>query len=61
MNTRLEAIDRRMRRGSVDRDKDTLKTLAQESYDILALMPTYIEGTRNAINTLADDTEVLLI
>ena len=33
-----------------------LETLAQESYDMITLLPTYIENTRAAILTLGNDT-----
>merc|ERR1719468_883668 len=34
-----------------------LETLAQESYDMITLLPTYIENTRAAILTLGNDTK----
>lgn len=33
-----------------------LETLAQESYDMITLLPTYIENTRAAILSLGNDT-----
>jgi hypothetical protein len=35
-----------------------MATLAQESFDILTLLPTYIENTKDAIAALANDTKV---
>merc|ERR1712200_61267 len=34
-----------------------LETLAQESYDMITLLPTYIENTRSAILSLGNDTK----
>merc|ERR1712200_94506 len=34
-----------------------LETLAQESYDMITLLPTYIENTRSAIISLGNDTK----
>ena len=34
-----------------------LETLAQESYDMITLLPTYIENTRAAILALGNDTK----
>jgi hypothetical protein len=39
-------------------NKDAMATLAQESFDILTLLPTYIENTKDAIAALANDTKV---
>jgi hypothetical protein len=38
-----------------------MATLAQESFDILTLLPTYIENTKDAISALSNDTKVKLI
>ena len=38
-----------------------MATLAQESFDILTLLPTYIENTKDAIATLSKDSKVLSI
>ena len=35
-----------------------MATLAQESFDILTLLPTYIENTKDAIATLSKDSKV---
>ena len=34
-----------------------LETLAQESYDMITLLPTYIENTRSAILSLGNETK----
>merc|ERR1719422_1268175 len=36
-----------------------LETLAQESYDIISLLPTYIEHTRNAVYNVGNDTRTM--
>merc|ERR1719381_283623 len=65
MNSKLDSIDRQMKRGggrgssggggsAVSAD---LETLAQESYDILTLLPTYIENTKDAITVLSKETK----
>ncbi len=35
---------------------EAMITLAQESFDILTLLPTYIENTRKAVTDLTTDT-----
>ena len=57
MNAKLDSIERRVRRGGSN-SGDILETLAQESFDILTLLPTYIESTKDAITVLSKDTEV---
>jgi hypothetical protein len=39
---------------------DALATLAQESFDILTLLPTYIENTKDAVAAMASDTKVIV-
>lgn len=55
MNAKLESIERNLRRR---RGGDILQTLAQESFDILTLLPTYIENTKDAISELANKNDV---
>ena len=35
-----------------------MTALAQESYDILTLLPTYIENTKDKVSELAQETKV---
>ncbi len=59
MNAKLESIERRVKRGGRGGGGgDLLETLAQESFDILTLLPTYIEGAKDAVNKHAKDTRV---
>ena len=37
---------------------EALTALAQESYDILTLLPTYIENTKDKVSELAEETKV---
>ena len=37
---------------------EALTALAQESYDILTLLPTYIENTKDKVSELAQETKV---
>ncbi len=57
MNPKLESIERRMKRVG-GRGGDLLETLAQESFDILTLLPTYIQNTKDAITALSKETKV---
>merc|ERR1719468_282871 len=36
-----------------------LETLAQESYDIISLLPTYIDNTRKAVYNVGNDTKTM--
>ena len=66
MNSKLDQIDRMVKRGGGGRGRGSggsngaLETLAQESFDILTLIPTYIENTKEAIGTLSEETKVSL-
>lgn len=53
MNNKIDGLakERGSRHGSA-----VLETLAQESYDMITLLPTYIENTRAAILSLGNDT-----
>jgi hypothetical protein len=55
MNNKIDSISREKgsRHGSA-----ILETLAQESYDMITLLPTYIENTRAAILSLGNDTKI---
>ena len=37
-----------------------METLAQESYDIISLLPTYIDNTRKAIYFVGNDTKSMI-
>jgi hypothetical protein len=64
MNAKLESIERDVRRGARrgggggGGSSDILETLAQESFDILTLLPTYIENTKDAITEMAKENKV---
>ena len=63
MNSKLDQIDRMVKRGGGrgrggGGSNAALETLAQESFDILTLIPTYIEGTKDAIYMLSNETKV---
>ena len=57
----MEQLDRQLKRGSGGRgpgkNDAALHTLAEESFDILTLLPTYIENTKDAIAVLSNDTK----
>merc|ERR1719228_1969152 len=55
MNNKLDALTKQSGRGS-RRATAVLETLAQESYDMLSLLPTYIENTRSAVVELGKET-----
>jgi len=55
MNNKLDALTKQSGRGS-RRATAVLETLAQESYDMLSLLPTYIENTRSAVVELGRET-----
>merc|ERR1719433_2209945 len=55
MNNKIEALSR----GSGGGRTAILETLAQESYDIISLLPTYIEHTRNAVYNVGNDTRTM--
>jgi len=54
MNNKIDSLSRE--RGS-RQSNAILETLAQESYDMITLLPTYIENTRSAILNLGNDTK----
>jgi len=63
MNSKLDQIDRMVKRGGgrgrgSGGGNGALETLAQESFDILTLLPTYIENTKEAIGVLSEETKV---
>ena len=60
MNAKLESIERRVKRGGRGGrggGGDILETLAQESFDILTLLPTYIENTKEAVTEMATKSD----
>ena len=63
MNSKLDQIDRMVKRGGgrgrgPSGSNGALETLAQESFDILTLIPTYIENAKDAISALSQETKV---
>ena len=48
-----------MSRGSGGGRTAILETLAQESYDIISLLPTYIDNTRKAVYNVGNDTKTM--
>ena len=46
-----------MKRGGGGGRSDILETLAQESFDILTLLPTYIENTKDAIADMSEESK----
>ena len=56
MNNKIEALSR----GSGGGRTAILETLAQESYDIISLLPTYIDNTRKAVYNVGNDTKTML-
>ena len=62
----MDQLDRHMRQsgrrsgsGSGGQSDEALTTLAKESFDILTLLPTYIENTKSAVDELAKNTKVI--
>merc|ERR1719225_1165962 len=55
MNNKIEALSR----GSGGGRTAILETLAQESYDIISLLPTYIDNTRKAVYNVGNDTKTM--
>merc|ERR1711936_647856 len=56
MNNKIEALSR----GGGGGRTAILETLAQESYDIISLLPTYIDNTRKAVYNVGNDTKTML-
>ena len=61
----MDTIDRHIRQGNRRNGgggsgggSAALETLAQESFDILELLPTYIEGIKTSVNGLSQETKV---
>jgi len=54
MNNKIDSLSRE--RGG-RQSSAMLETLAQESYDMITLLPTYIENTRTAILSLGNETK----
>merc|ERR1711983_719576 len=55
MNNKIDSLSR----GGGGGRTAILETLAQESYDIISLLPTYIEHTRNAVYNVGNDTRTM--
>ena len=55
MNNKIEALSRSGGGGRTA----ILETLAQESYDIISLLPTYIDNTRKAVYNVGNDTKTM--
>ena len=67
MYSKMDTIDRHIRQGNRRNGgggsgggSAALETLAQESFDILELLPTYIEGIKTSVNGLSEDTKVCI-
>ena len=67
MYSKMDTIDRHIRQGNRRNGgggsgggSAALETLAQESFDILELLPTYIEGIKTSVNGLSQDTKVCI-
>ena len=64
MYSKMDTIDRHVRQGNRRNGGGSgggsaaLETLAQESFDILELLPTYIEGIKTSVNGLSEETKV---
>ena len=62
MYSKMDQIDRHVRegrrRGGGGAGDQALTALAQESFDILTLLPTYIESTKSAVTELKQETHV---
>lgn len=58
MNNKIEAVAKGG--GGSRRRTAILETLAQESYDIISLLPTYIDNTRKAIYFVGNDTKSMI-
>ena len=62
MYSKMDQIDRHVRegrrRGGGSAGDQALTALAQESFDILTLLPTYIESTKSAVTELKQETHV---
>ena len=61
MYSKMDQIDRSIRqsgRRSGGGSNAALTTLAKESFDILTLLPTYIESTKTAVSELKEDSKV---
>ena len=57
----MDTIDRSIRqqgRRGGGGSNAALTTLAKESFDILTLLPNYIESTKTAVSELKQDTQV---
>merc|ERR1711953_1420797 len=64
MYSKMDTIDRHIRQGNRRNGgggsgggSAALETLAQESFDILELLPTYIEGIKTSVNGLSQETK----
>merc|ERR1712013_675664 len=55
MNNKIDSLSR----GGGGGRTAILETLAQESYDIISLLPTYIDNTRKAIYYVGNDTKTM--
>ena len=61
MYSKMDTIDRSIRqqgRRGGGGSNAALTTLAKESFDILTLLPNYIESTKTAVSELKQDTQV---
>lgn len=58
MNAKLDGIERRLRR---NRGGDVLQTLAQETFDIVTLLPIFVDNTKDEVTELATKLDVSLL
>ena len=63
MYAKMDQIDRHVRQasrrgGGGGASDEALTTLAKESFDILTLLPTYIQSTKEAVTELSSETKV---
>jgi len=59
MNNKLDELNKNSKGGRGSRKSAALlETLAQESYDMITLLPTYIENTRTAVLEVGKQSEV---
>ena len=66
MYAKMDQIDRHVRQasrrgGGGGASDEALTTLAKESFDILTLLPTYIQSTKEAVTELSSETKVCLL
>jgi len=66
MSGKLDDLTRRVSKGGISGgrgggESDPLITLAQESFDILTILPTYIENAKESIGNLSGQMRVITL